>query len=67
MENKTKKSYIDVFAYIKEHFPTLANFNKVTTDFELGLRNALRQIYKEVEVMGCYFHFTQVQLLLRLH
>lgn len=30
------------------------------TDFELGLRNAMRTVYGEkCQINGCYFHFTQ--------
>lgn len=60
MANKTKKSYLDVFSFIKKNFTTLANIEKVITDYEIGLRNALREVYEGIKVQGCYFHYTQV-------
>lgn len=29
------------------------------TDFESGMRNAIRQVYPSCDLRGCYFHYTQ--------
>lgn len=31
----------------------------LTTDYEKGLRNALRLMYPEAQILGCWFHYCQ--------
>lgn len=33
----------------------------ITVDFELALHNAVRRVYSNTEVYGCFFHFAQSQ------
>lgn len=64
MANKTQKSYRDVWAFMKENFSSLANLKKAVSDFELALRNSLREIYPNIKIQGCWFHYTQVNSIL---
>lgn len=51
-------AYKHVFKFIEENIVSLicASF---TTDYELAMRNALKQMYPHVKRFACYFHFTQ--------
>ena len=31
----------------------------ITVDFETALINALREIFKNIKIIGCYFHYMQ--------
>ncbi|CAB0038986.1 unnamed protein product [Trichogramma brassicae] len=66
MSRKTTNAYIKMSQLIRE---ALANFQirAIVTDFELALRNALREVYgNNVHLVGCYFHFIRC-LMGKLH
>lgn len=58
MNRKLEASYAHLFAYIDEHVLKLepASF---MTDFERGMRNALKTVWPAVEQYTCWFHFCQ--------
>lgn len=58
MTNKTEKCYEHVFRYINENVFDL-NCTTFTTDYEVAMRNAIRNIYPRSNQIACYFHFTQ--------
>ena len=33
--------------------------NSYTVDFEIGLVNALRKVFKNNKCVGCYYHYTR--------
>lgn len=57
MTNKTKKSYLGLFKFIRDHF----NINPeiVMSDFEKAARKAARRIWPNARIAGCNFHFNQ--------
>lgn len=58
MTRKLEESYAHLFAYIDENIFQLqpASF---MTDFERGMRNALKTVWPAVEQFTCWFHFCQ--------
>lgn len=58
MTRKTKKAYIALFEYIENNICHL-NPSSFMTDFESGMRNAIRHVYPTCKLRGCYFHYTQ--------
>lgn len=56
MTKKTTSCYTAVFNFIEKQIFTLrpAEF---MTDFEVGLRKALVNVYPNVRIRGCWFHF----------
>lgn len=58
MKGRTKEAYISLLRYIEENVCRLrpASF---MSDYEAALRNALRSIFPECEINGCYFHYCQ--------
>lgn len=58
MTRKTKEAYVGLFNYIETHVCNL-NPSAFMLDYEQASRQAIRQVYPESAVSGCYFHFTQ--------
>ena len=61
--NKTQGGYIEVFKSFKS-IVTIENTKKlkvkgITTDFELGLINAVKSIFPDVKHTGCFFHYVR--------
>lgn len=58
MTNKTTAAYQDVFKFVEEKLfmlePTLT-----MTDYEDGLRTAIKNHWPNCEIRGCEFHFKQ--------
>jgi len=62
MTHKTQESYAMFFSFLK----TLSTNHKlkftpevIMLDFEVGLRNALKEAFSDVKLSGCFFHFTK--------
>lgn len=58
MSRKTKSAYLAVFKYIEENIFLMAP-TKLMTDFENGMRSALKTVYPSAELSGCWFHMLQ--------
>lgn len=57
MTRKTKVAYTHLLKTIEQNWKLKPS--SLTTDFEKGLRNALRLMYPETKMLGCWFHFCQ--------
>lgn len=57
MTRKTQAAYIHLLKKIDETWKLKPV--SVTTDFEKALRNALKMIYPNVQLIGCWFHYAQ--------
>lgn len=57
MTKKTQAAYLHLLRTIDKTW----KFNpvSVTTDFEKALRNALRSVYPNTQLIGCWFHYAQ--------
>lgn len=58
MSRKTEASYSHVLRFIDENVFALSP-SKMTTDYELAMRNALKKQYGDTKFFACWFHFTQ--------
>lgn len=58
MDRRTEVAYDAVFTKVFEDFEDYAGI--VMSDFETGLRNALRKSLPSAKIIGCLFHFCQV-------
>ncbi|XP_039299893.1 uncharacterized protein LOC120355509 [Nilaparvata lugens] len=58
MKRKTEDSYRRVLSHMRENFLNW-NFTTITTDYEVGLVNAIRAVFPEARHIGCWFHFCQ--------
>ena len=63
INSKLFQSYLLVFSAFKN---ILTKYNSIeikletiTVDFETALINALREIFKNIKIIGCYFHYMQ--------
>ena len=56
MEEKTTRAYEILFNVLKDNGVVVKVF---MSDFEKSSRNAVRRIYPDVQVKGCWFHYTQ--------
>lgn len=56
MTRKTAESYLAIFEFIEER---LFKFEpkEFMTDFEEGMRSAIRKRWPNVRIRGCWFHF----------
>ncbi|XP_070504252.1 uncharacterized protein [Chironomus tepperi] len=63
MSHRTEAIYTEVFRFIKNViFPVNKCFyspQTVSLDFEMAMRNAVRNIWPQINVSGCNFHFCQ--------
>lgn len=55
MSRKTAASYKAVFKYVEKVFELKPNL--IMTDFENGLRKAIKQVYPKATLKGCWFHY----------
>lgn len=63
MSEKTMKQYRTVFSYIRKAILSQDGVKRVPemimSDFEKGLRGAIKKEWPEAEITGCNFHFVQ--------
>ena len=62
MTNKTQISYSTVFSCLKSIGSSInckLEPGLIMTDFELALRNALKEVFPKASLSGCYFHFSK--------
>lgn len=58
MTRRTSAAYVEVLRYIEDQICKL-NPKSFMSDFEFGLRRALRLVYPGVKTHGCWFHLKQ--------
>lgn len=58
MSGKTEKSYIILFSVIKAQIPEWQP-HLFKCDFEIATMNAIRTVFRNVTVKGCYFHYVR--------
>lgn len=58
MESKCVPSYEQVFNYIENHLIKLSP-QSIHSDYEASLVRALRNVYPESKITGCWFHYCQ--------
>lgn len=56
MTSKSTESYSALFKYIEEHIFEMQP-NEIITDFEEGLRAAIKEQWPDVTLHGCWYHF----------
>lgn len=56
MTSKSKECYAAVFKYIEEHVFEMQP-DEIITDFEEGLRGAIKDQWADVELRGCWYHY----------
>jgi transposase-like protein len=59
MDKKTEAAYKKVFEFLKSKYGIIVRY--ATTDFEIGMRNAIQSVYPDVQLQGCWFHYCQVR------
>lgn len=58
MSHKSTEAYVAAFKFIEENvFPLEAE--SFMTDYESNMRKAIRQVYPNALLNGCWFHFCQ--------
>ena len=67
MSHKSYYSYLILFKNLGILFENVGiNFtfdkSNIMTDFERGLRKALKNLYPNSNLEGCYFHYTKALL-----
>lgn len=56
MTSKSRECYAAVFKYIEEHVYEMQP-DEIITDFEDGLRAAIKQQWADVILRGCWYHY----------
>lgn len=56
MSNRTSACYQAVFKYIQKNVFKLQP-NEIITDFETGMRHAIRAQFPNVRLRGCWYHY----------
>ena len=60
MSGKSKSLYDVVYARLKELLPETVEPEMIMTDYEIALQGGLSDIFPSAQVLGCWFHFSQV-------
>ena len=60
MQSKKKAAYVQLLEYVKLVLCPTWEPSEMMMDFEKSLRLAVAQVYPETQILGCYFHYTQV-------
>jgi hypothetical protein len=58
LPDKKVQTYETMFYVIKSQFPNWKP-TKVTVDFEIAAMHALRKVYPNITIKGCFFHFNR--------
>lgn len=61
LPDKKMETYKIVFHLIKSQFRNWMP-KKITIDFELAVIKAVKKVYRDIQVKGCYFHFSRCLL-----
>lgn len=56
MTSKSQECYTALFKYIEEHIFEMKP-DEIITDFEDGLRSAIRKKWPSIILRGCWYHF----------
>lgn len=56
MTNKTSTCYQSVFKFIEKNVLKLEP-DEIITDFERGLRHAIREYFPKTRLRGCWYHY----------
>lgn len=59
MSKKTQTAYEHVFNFIEKKLKFSFDGMSFTTDYEKAMRNAIRNLYPEIKLVACWFHFAQ--------
>lgn len=57
LPDKSEETYRRLFSFLKESLCVEISYFKC--DFETGLMNAVKSVFPNVELRGCYFHFNR--------
>ena len=61
MNNKSENLYIEIFNYLNNiiNINTRENINNITItiDFQIAELNAIKRIFPNIRLVGCWFHF----------
>ena len=66
MTSKSVSAYNAVLNVINDEVALHVNPTHVMTDYEAALQTVVQQQFPNAQVQGCWFHFTQVGLVLLL-
>ncbi|XP_074102704.1 uncharacterized protein LOC141529874 isoform X3 [Cotesia typhae] len=58
MNNKSTDCYLRVFQFLAEHFKNFRPKYSMT-DYEIALRNSLKEVFPGIKTKTCYFHYSQ--------
>lgn len=58
MTRKSEACYRSLFTYIRDHIFSMEGAT-IISDYEKGMRNALKNIFPMLLLFSCWFHFTQ--------
>lgn len=58
MTRKTQKAYEHALGYVNENiFPLRCE--AIITDYEAGMRQAIKKVVPDIKLLGCWFHYAQ--------
>ena len=59
MERRTTAAYEQILETLKNIVLPNKTVKKIMTDYEASLRKALRKVFPEAQLLGCWFHFAK--------
>lgn len=59
MSRKSQAAYDHAFEYLNKNVFKLSSVASFTTDYEVAMRNALRDMNPTAKMYACHFHFCQ--------
>ncbi|XP_044574898.1 uncharacterized protein LOC123258757 isoform X2 [Cotesia glomerata] len=58
MNNKSTDCYLQVFQFLADNFKNFRPKYSMT-DYEIALRNSLKEVFPGIQTKTCYFHYSQ--------
>ncbi|KAF4531540.1 hypothetical protein B566_EDAN018215, partial [Ephemera danica] len=59
MSSKTEQAYMEIFVHLRDVLCPGLNPQEAMCDFERGLQNAIVEVWPNIRITGCWFHYTQ--------
>ena len=59
LPNRQKETYVQMLQFLQAKVPNGMNPQRIQVDFEKAMMSAVKIVFPQCSIVGCYFHYTQ--------